>query len=134
MPGGKAELVSLVSDLGSLLKKKSGGGKQSDSAPAVDESLQTLQPAENKAVAMAPHVSVVLTVYKRTEYLKSALDSILNQTYTNFEILVADDSGTAVARDIVAAYGQPERIKYLPNEKTFGIADSLANAVNQAKG
>jgi glycosyltransferase involved in cell wall biosynthesis len=80
-----------------------------------------------------PRVSVILTVYKRTNYLTEALNSALAQTYENFEVIVADDSGTAASREILAAYKDP-RVRYLPNPTTVGIARSLVRAVEQARG
>ena len=84
--------------------------------------------------AIAPRVSVIVTVYKRTEFLREALESVLRQNYRNFQIIVADDSGTAAAREIVAACGHCERINYIPNPKTLGIARSITRAVEQAHG
>src|SRR5262249_25354046 len=80
-----------------------------------------------------PRVSVILTVYKRTNYLADALNSVLVQTYENFEVIVADDSGTAASRDIVAGH-KDARVRYLPNPTTLGITRSLVRAANQARG
>ena len=79
-------------------------------------------------------VSVILTVYKRTEYLAEALRSALNQFFPDFEIIVADDSGTAAAREIVANFGDGGRVKYLSNPTTLGVARSLVRAVGEARG
>ena len=82
---------------------------------------------------MTPRVSIILTVYKRTNYLPEALNSVLAQSYRDFEILVADDSGTASSREIVSACTDP-RVRYLPNQTTLGIARSLVRAADQARG
>ncbi|MFL6500241.1 MAG: glycosyltransferase family 2 protein [Candidatus Udaeobacter sp.] len=81
-----------------------------------------------------PRVSVVVTCYKRVNYLAEALRSIFAQSYDDYEILVADDSGTAAAREIVAGFAQPERITYLAHASTLGVASSIAHAVKQARG
>jgi glycosyltransferase involved in cell wall biosynthesis len=81
-----------------------------------------------------PCLSVILTVYKRTEYLAEALDSVLRQSYRNFEIIVADDSGTEAARDVLVASGHFEGLRYLPHPATIGIAASLVRSVREAKG
>lgn len=83
---------------------------------------------------MIPRVSVILTVYKRTEYLAEALRSVLDQSFPDFEIIVADDSGMAAAREIVANCGDLDRVKYLPNPTTLGVAQSLIRAVGEARG
>ena len=72
-----------------------------------------------------PRVSVIVTCYKRVNYLAEALRSVLAQSYEDYEILVADDSGTAAAREIVAVFGRPERIRYLARERTLGVASSI---------
>jgi len=82
-----------------------------------------------------PRVSVILTVYKRTEFLGGALDSILAQSYSNYEVIVADDSGTAAAREIAETRARIDlRVRYRPNPKTLGIAASLVEAVKTARG
>jgi glycosyltransferase involved in cell wall biosynthesis len=83
---------------------------------------------------MTPRVSIILTVYKRTEYLTEALESALAQSYKDYEIIVADDSATAASKEIVVACSYPERVKYQANPTTLGIALSLVRAVEQARG
>jgi glycosyltransferase involved in cell wall biosynthesis len=58
----------------------------------------------------------------------------LAQSYDDYEILVADDSGTAAARELVAGFRQPERIRYLAHASTLGVASSIVRAVKQARG
>jgi glycosyltransferase involved in cell wall biosynthesis len=85
-------------------------------------------------MSSVPRVSVIVTCYKRINYLAEALRSVLAQSYEDYEILVADDSGTAAAREIVAVFGQPERIRYLAHERTLGVASSIVRTVKQAQG
>ena len=87
----------------------------------------------NAEAVSHPKISVIVTVYRRTNYLSEALNSALAQSFSDFEIIVADDSGTAVSRDIVTAY-KDTRVRYLPNPTTLGIALSLVRAVEQARG
>jgi glycosyltransferase involved in cell wall biosynthesis len=61
------------------------------------------------------------------------LQSALAQCYKDYEIIVADDSGTAASREIVAKY-QSERVKFLANAETLGIAGSVVRAVQHACG
>ena len=83
---------------------------------------------------MNPRVSIIVTVYKRTEYLAEALESAFAQSYRDFEIIVVDDSGTAAAKNIVTACGHAEQVKCLPNPKTLGVALSIVRAVEHARG
>src|SRR3954467_8295332 len=81
-----------------------------------------------------PRVSVIVTCYKRVNYLAEALGSVLAQSYHDYEILVADDSGTAMARKIVLGLGQPERIRHLAHINTLGVAASIVRTAKQARG
>jgi glycosyltransferase involved in cell wall biosynthesis len=85
------------------------------------------------AIQRSPRVSVILTVYKRTNFLIEALESALAQSYGLFEVIVADDSGTAASRGIVDNYIS-DNVLYLPNPTTIGIARSLVQAVQRGRG
>jgi glycosyltransferase involved in cell wall biosynthesis len=80
-----------------------------------------------------PLVTVVVTVYTRTDFLACALESVVAQTFRDFEVIVADDSGNAGARSIVAQFSDP-RVRYCPNERMLGIAASIRNALQHAAG
>lgn len=81
-----------------------------------------------------PLVTVLVTVYKRIEYLPDALRSLQTQTFRDFEVLVKDDSGCALAREITQAMAGSLAIRYLPNERTLGIAASLRAGLEAARG
>ena len=49
---------------------------------------------------MHPIVSILVTVYNRTDYLQTAIESALNQSFRDFEVVVLDDSGKGIAKDI----------------------------------
>ncbi len=67
--------------------------------------------------------------------MNEAFDCLSAQTYANYEVIVADDSGTALSREIVEARARTDaRIRYRPNAKTMGIAASLVEAVKSARG
>jgi len=83
---------------------------------------------------MDPLVSVVTTVYKRTEYLPQALSSIQAQTFGDFEVIIADDSGSANSQSIFAGYASDPRFIYQPNPQTLGVTPSLSRAFQRARG
>ncbi|WP_269537216.1 glycosyltransferase family 2 protein [Cerasicoccus fimbriatus] len=83
---------------------------------------------------MSERVTVILTVYKRTEYLPEALNSALEQTWPDCEIIVVDDSGFAAARDICAPHIQSGKITYIANRENIGIVGSILKAVSQSSG
>lgn len=80
-----------------------------------------------------PLVSVILTVYNRLTFFADALRSVEAQTFTDYEIVVADDSGTGAARALSLASGNA-RIRYHANSTSLGIALSLRAALAQARG
>lgn len=61
-----------------------------------------------------PLVSIIIPTFNRDAYIGSALDSIINQSYTNWECIVVDDGGTDQTAKIMADYcKQDDRIKYV---------------------
>ena len=81
-----------------------------------------------------PKISVLMPVYKTPEsYLKEAIESILNQTFTDFEFLILDDCPEQSVERIVKFY-RDERIKYYKNEKNLGISASRNRLMDLAKG
>ena len=81
-----------------------------------------------------PLVTVLLAVHKRLNYLREALSSIAAQTFEDYEVIVADDSGGAAANAIVAPWLAAGRLRYEPNSETVGVALSLRSALAKARG
>lgn len=69
----------------------------------------------------APLVSVVIATYNRPAYLRSAVASVVNGDYRNVEIIVADDLGSGLNREIAGRFADP-RIVYHRNETNLGMA------------
>ncbi len=74
----------------------------------------------------APKVTVVIPVYNREKYVGEAIDSILAQTFTHFELLVIDDGSTDRTQEIVQFYSDP-RIRLVGNETNEGIPRTRNN-------
>ena len=75
-----------------------------------------------------------MPVYKTPEaYLREAIESILNQSYSDFELLILDDCPDDNREQIVKSY-RDKRIKYLQNEKNLGITPSRNKLIALAKG
>lgn len=84
---------------------------------------------------MDPFVSILLPVYNGEQYLTEALDSVLSQSYTHFELLIINDASTDNTQDILDAYaGKDNRITLYNNGSNFGVAKSLNILLKQAKG
>lgn len=81
----------------------------------------------------SPKISVILPVYNSVKYLAETIDSILNQTYTNFELIIINDASTDNSEKIIEKY-QDERIKYIKNETNMGVAYSSNRGIEIAAG
>ena len=81
----------------------------------------------------APQVSVVIPVYNRDAYVGAAIDSILAQTFTDFEVVVIDDGSTDRSRDVVRSYGDP-RVRLLCHERNQGLPKTRNAGVDNARG
>lgn len=81
-----------------------------------------------------PKVSVLMPVYRtKPEYLKATIQSILNQSFKDFEFLILDDCPTDTREDLVKSF-KDKRIKYKKNKKNMGITPSRNKLVQMAKG
>lgn len=79
-------------------------------------------------------ISVLMPVYNTEEiFLKEAIESILNQTYKDFEFIIINDGSTNNAEDVILSYND-ERINYIKNEKNLGLIKTLNKGLNLAKG
>jgi glycosyltransferase involved in cell wall biosynthesis len=79
-----------------------------------------------------PRVSVVMTVYNGQRFLREAVDSILNQTYADFELIVIDDGSTDATPDILDSYDDP-RLRVVTQPR-MGRVKSLNRGVGMAPG
>lgn len=84
---------------------------------------------------LTPKVSVLMPIYKtKEEDLKTAIESILNQTFKDFEFIILNDSPELnYLDDIVNSYNDT-RIKYFKNDKNIGISPSRNKLLELAKG
>jgi len=78
-------------------------------------------------------VTVLLPVYNGEKYLREAIDSILNQTYTDFEFLIINDGSTDRTEEIILSYTDP-RINYVKNEQNIKLIATLNKGLKLAKG
>ena len=83
----------------------------------------------------SPLVSVVLRTYKRPDMVGGAIESVLNQTYEAFELIVIDDHSPDETPEIVREYeDEDERVRYIRNEENKGHVTTLNIACRQATG
>lgn len=79
-------------------------------------------------------ISVIMSNYNTPEeYLRTAIESVLNQTYSNFEFIIIDDCSTDNSLEIIKSYND-ERIVIIENKENLGITKSLNRGLAVAKG
>lgn len=80
-----------------------------------------------------PKITVLMSVYNGENYLKEAIDSILGQTFKDFEFLIIDDGSTDSSLNIIKSYTDT-RIRLVPNEQNIGLTKSLNRGLGLALG
>ena len=80
-----------------------------------------------------PKVTVLMPVYNGEQYLREAIDSILWQTFQDFEFLIIDDGSSDNSMDIINSY-QDTRIILVKNESNLGLVLTLNKGLSLAKG
>lgn len=84
---------------------------------------------------MQPLVSIVLPVYNGEQFLRKSIDSVIAQTFQNWELLILDDCSTDATPDIAKEYAQKDsRILYHRNEKNLRLPGNLNKGFSLAKG
>ena len=81
----------------------------------------------------SPLISVLMPVYNGEKYLQEAIDSILDQTYANFEFIIINDGSTDATEQIILSY-QDNRIKYIKNDQNLRLIKSLNKGIDLAEG
>jgi glycosyltransferase involved in cell wall biosynthesis len=80
-------------------------------------------------------ISVILGVYNHLPYLAEAIESVLAQTYGDFEFIIIDDASTEPVWDLVQGYARCDRrIRALRNSRNLGLAESLNIGLDLSKG
>ena len=79
-----------------------------------------------------PAISVVMSVYNGEKYLHDSIDSILSQTFKDFEFIIIDDGSTDNTLKIIKGFKDP-RIVFI-SRKNKGLAESLNEGIKKAKG
>lgn len=80
-----------------------------------------------------PIISVIMPAYNCGKYLREAIDSILQQTFRNFELLIINDGSVDDTEKIIQSYTD-ERIVYIKNEANKGLIYTLNRGLPEAKG
>lgn len=82
-----------------------------------------------------PKVSVIMGTYNGEKFIQRALDSLLNQTYKDFEIIICDDGSTDTTLNILEEYTKKNKnITVIQNEENLGLPATLNRCIQSAKG
>lgn len=82
-----------------------------------------------------PFVSVVMPVYNSERYIAEAIESILNQTYKNFEFIIIEDGSTDRSVEIIKRYAKKDkRIRLIRNKENLRICKTLNKGIKLSKG
>ena len=84
-------------------------------------------------IQSAPLVSVLMPVFNGEKFLREAVDSILSQTFTEFEFIIIDDGSTDKTKEIIYHYKDP-RIQYFSYNKNKGFIFALDYGLRKATG
>lgn len=82
---------------------------------------------------MTPKISAIMTVYNGERFIEQALNSIINQTYTDFELIIIDDGSTDNTINIINSYTD-ERIRLVHYRENYGVGHAIYEALKIAKG
>lgn len=80
-----------------------------------------------------PRVSVIMPVYNAESFLEESISSILNQTYSDFELLIGDDGSTDRSIEIIRSF-KDDRIIVIRNDKNLGIPGTLNRLIEASRG
>lgn len=83
---------------------------------------------------MRPMVSIIVPIYNAEQYLRRCVDSILNQEYTDFELLLVNDGSTDASGDICEEYGDRDSRVIVIQKENTGVSDSRNRALDRARG
>lgn len=81
-----------------------------------------------------PLISIALCTYNGSAFLAEQLNSILNQDYSNFEIIIVDDNSTDNTPILINSFLPDYRIHFYRNEKNIGYAANFSKAISLCKG
>jgi glycosyltransferase involved in cell wall biosynthesis len=81
-----------------------------------------------------PKVSVLIPTYNYGRYLEEALSSVLNQTFSDFEVVIVDNCSTDNTRKVVSAYESDPRVHYYRNDSNIGMVPNFNKSLSYAKG
>jgi glycosyltransferase involved in cell wall biosynthesis len=84
-------------------------------------------------VDLMPKISILMSVYNKGEFLRESIQSILDQSYPDFEFIIRDNQSSDNSVDVVKSFAD-QRIKFERNSRNLGPVGSLNNCIEAAQG
>lgn len=81
-----------------------------------------------------PKVSVVIPTYNYAHFLDETVQSVLDQTYTDFELIIVDNCSTDNTAEVVQKYLTDKRVNYIVNEQNLGLVGNWNKCLELAQG
>lgn len=81
-----------------------------------------------------PLVSIVMPVYNGENFVAEAIESVINQTYKNWELIIVDDGSTDRSREVISKYLCDARIKVIKHGGNLGIAKARNTGIERSQG
>lgn len=82
---------------------------------------------------ISPLVSVIMPIYNAEKYARESIESILNQSFSNFELIIINDGSTDYSEKVILSF-KDARIKYFKNEKNLKLIETLNLGLKLAQG
>lgn len=83
---------------------------------------------------VSPFISICIPAYKRVDYLKRLLDSIVIQQFRDFEVVLTDDSPDGTVSELCKQYSARMNLRYFKNDPVLGTPENWNEGIRQAKG
>lgn len=79
-------------------------------------------------------ISVIIPLYNTEKYIEQCIESVLNQTYTNIEVIVVNDKSTDSSLDVVSKYSANNKVVIFSNEVNVGVSATRNFGIKKSKG
>ena len=116
------------------LRERLARGDVDDALTSIDTWLNELGvPLDASEPVDRPLVSVLMACFNRAHLVGEAIESVLSQSYADFEYVIVDDGSTDGSPDVVRSYEDP-RIRLFVNDRNLGRSHTRSRAIRQARG
>src|SRR5687768_7682840 len=85
-----------------------------------------------KGKEMSPKVSILIPTFNYGRYLDEAIQSALQQTFRDFELIIVDNNSTDNTKEMISQYLSDERIRYYRNETNIGLVNNFNRCLELA--